>query len=750
MQPDLSDAPGEYPPFDRQPMARSGVVQAGDIVWFKFRFQNTGDTILDPEGMGGCQFFPELRRKNAKGKYQFLGNPYNLYIRDLEYLYPGESHEVWVHFQANDNGATPQGFGLAPGEYQIRLRLTFRNYRTFDTFGNIWDGPPMYIYEMPFVVEAAARPAPVEQGRVSLTNGGAEDKITRWIHTFEEFMTAFDCHISEPTEKKSIRGTLHLQVAPWTEDVVVKLIGTNPLSIASVAVPVKVDSNAESLKIKFDEDHPTNLIRNGMREPVIYSMAMADMRTNVQHGPFPERHIRDRLREMMDCGINVVSTTTMPWLYDDTRIMGKSSGGGTGFNHQGDAYKYVLDVARQEGMWVEGMGTYPFSAANTGRIAEWITGRPASFGFVGSADPSFADPKLPLANAITRLYQFHRWGDLYYQSEQGFVPIGVEDTRGWMRQDIHVRLPMGEQSVRAFQQWAATKYGSIDKANAAWGSRYKSFAEVDPEAGQTPNHFGHRWEYANPAHPFHDWNRAVDDLDVFRTEERVRNYRDALAVTRKEVPGAVISVRTEGGNVLAGGIDSQDPRSHLRHAYYSQRRCAVIAEILLASGLVKFHEDYITLPYTPTELRQLIGAAVKQGIVPMYLPQFDNMRDIAINDKYGTEYGMHYNLPSAKKGAMMHVLTAVYPWFKATYEAGGVPGILWEDYQCDGFATETQKREMRFFADKLRDALNIPDAHESRAVTGGLPSQQWRKGSRGLWSYKPNGDSSDRRSTSRR
>ena len=50
---------------------------------------------------------------------------------------------------------------------------------------------------------------------------------------------------------------------------------------------------------------------------------------------------------------------------------------------------------------------------------------------------------------------------------------------------------------------------------------------------------------------------------------------------------------------------------------------------------------------------------------------------------------------------MMHVLTAVYPWFKVVYEEGGAPGILWEDLQCDGFVTVTQKAEMRLFKNNL-------------------------------------------------
>ena len=48
---------------------------------------------------------PQERRRASS---EHVGKPYNLYIRDLEYLYPGESHEIWVHFQTQRRKETPQ------------------------------------------------------------------------------------------------------------------------------------------------------------------------------------------------------------------------------------------------------------------------------------------------------------------------------------------------------------------------------------------------------------------------------------------------------------------------------------------------------------------------------------------------------------------------------------------------------------------------------------------------------------------
>ncbi|MHB1459620.1 MAG: beta-galactosidase, partial [Armatimonadota bacterium] len=511
-------------------------------------------------------------------------------------------------------------------------------------------------------------------------------------------------------------------------------ISAKTSAISTVSVPI--DVNSDKLAIKFNPTGKENVVKNGKREPVIFSQMMVDMRSQVHLGPFPEKHIIDRMKEMQSCGINVVCTTSMPWLYDLYQFKD--------WNYHGESWKYALDVVRKLGMQVEGWGAYSYDRGTIEGIANWVSGKDIKLHHIFNSQyygVDNADPLLSWANAVTWLYQFHRWGDLFYKSDDGAVPFSSEDTRGWMRQDFNIRYKMGDSTIKAFQNWIKNKYGQIASVNAAWKSDYKSFDEINPEAGQNKGPFGHEFEYTNPKHTFHDWNAAVEDLDIFRTELRVKNYRETLAIVRREIPGATIAIRTEGANVLVQGIDPETTNPHLRHIYYSQRRCGLIADIIQKSGLVKVHSDYTTIPYTPTELRQLTRMSVKQGITPVYLAQFDNMRDIAINKKYGTEYQIHYNLPEPRKGAMMHCLTAVYPWMKVTYEEGGVPAILWEDYCCDGFVTETQKREMRFFMGKLRDALNTPDAVNVRTVKPGQqPSQSWRKRSKAIPSFDVNPD----------
>lgn len=727
MKTDLSDAPGVYPWYTAKPVRHSGSIEAGDLVWLRVRLTNIGDTILDAEGMGGATIIPVLDRRQPDGSWKQVATAYNLYYRLDQYIYPGESTEFWFHPVTNvhtPETTTPQGHGLTPGEYRARVRLVYRYYRQHDDWLNMWEGKTCSEWALPFTVEQEYRQTPFVKPEPLFTDPQTTDGLTRYIHTFEEFMTAFDAH--QKPQAGVTRGTLYLQVAPWTRHVVLKLV--TPQGIVTREMPVAVQT--DSLGLRWNPKHPFTIVRNGMREPVIATQSMADMRTNVQIGPWPERHLRERLRQMQYCGINVTAVTSMPWLYDmDPRSAS-----------QADSWKYWLDICRDEGMHVFGWGTYPYNRLPLVDIAEWLTGRRVPMEASNPVEISYLDPYLPVANAVTWLYQFRRWGDLYIQPEAGFVPIDVEDSRGWMRQDINIRYPLGDHFKRGFRSWLTKRYGDIDRLNEAWGSTYASVDEIDPEKDGVRNLFGHHWEYTDRTRVFHDWSRAMYDLDLFRTQVRVGNYRDTLQQVREAIPNAVVQIRTEGGNVLVQGLDPADPNPHFRHIILSQRRCALMAEVIQPSGLVRMHSDYTTIPYTPEEIGFLVRRSVQQGIIPAWFPQFDNMRDIVINTAHGYDYTVHYNLPEPRKGCMMHVLTAVYPWWRATYDASGIPGVLWEDLQCDGFVTETQRREMRLFAQHLRAAANRPDALRQRTSGVREPDSAWRAGSAVKRSYQPQGE----------
>ncbi len=725
IKPDMSDTPGVYPAFDRRPMVKSGVVESGDIVWFRFRVKNIGNTILKAEGFGGWGLYPELCTRDASGALKVYSHHYNLYIRDRKALYPGETHDFWVNFTS---AASMDSYHIPSGEYAIRFRAYYRYYKEWSDWMNMWEGAWMYIAEMPVTLADAPKqtePAPL---KVVQTDGGGPNKLTNYIHTFEEFQTAFDCWHSAPAGSHSITGTLHLQPAPWTNQIVLKLIAGTPTECRTIAFPVNTDNSTLTVKPKL---HPGNcLVVSGRREPVVYSQLMSDMRANIQVSPWPEQGIVQDIRRMRECGINVCATTAMPWLYADLWSPAE--------NHTGDAMKYSLDVARREGMKLEAWGSYPFDRSTVSDVYKALTGETVKLDIYdtnGYPAVSHADPSIAKANAAIWLYQFRRWGDAYAQFESGVIPFATEDTRGWMRQDVDVRFPIGEQSKAAFRAWLQKKYPGILDLNTAWPASFTSFAEIDPETSGATNMFGHRFEYRDATKLFHDWNRPMADYDAFRTEMRIKNYQDSLELIHKEVPQGAMMLRTEGGNAIVSGLDPSDPNSHMRHAFYSQRRVAATAEAIDASHAFAYHSDYTTMPYTPAEIRQLTRMGVQQGVIPAWLPQFDNMRDIAVNAKYGTDFTVNYNSTEPIKGTMMHVLTAVFPWYRATIEEGGIPGITWEDLQCDGFATETQEREMIFFKQKLQEYLKSPAGIVASTRHLHTPDRSWLKKTKAKMSY---------------
>ena len=168
-------------------------------------------------------------------------------------------------------------------------------------------------------------------------------------------------------------------------------------------------------------------------------------------------------------------------------------------------------------------------------------------------------------------------------------------------------------------------------------------------------------------------------------------------------------MRTEGGN-WTSVVPYDSGNQRYRHVYYSQRRVAAMPQEMADTGLVSLHSDYCTLPYSPAEVADLTRRSVELGITPMHMIQADRMRDIAINPHYGQDYSIRYNLgDKANRGAYISTVISLFGWFKATYENGGIPGVLWEDYLCDGYVTSMQQKEMKFFREKLAEALNTPE-----------------------------------------
>jgi hypothetical protein len=694
-----------FPPYTLEPFVRSGTVKRGNYLFFKFRITNVGDTVLDAEGFGGWMAWPEAVKDVAKGEKGLTATTINQFERHLEYLYPGESFEQWIQFWAAGQGQD-HCRTLPVGKYRVRYRAAYRMNTQYNWGVNMWAGQVWTGLEVPIQVTETGGSSEVTTSDLEFEPASA-DRMTRYVGSLEEFMTSLKVFESEQLAAPQ-KGTLYLQVAPWTKHVAIKLIGNTPGRIKTVAVPVSI--SADNLKIRYNPRNPFVVRKNGHKQPAFCAQDMAAMRTGIQLGPHPEQHLPARLQEMMDCGVNVLCSTAGDWHLPEVSNPDAFVG-----DAQAETFKYYYDVlARRFQVPVFGFGEFPCRTSNLLSTGSFFWNRRfdvpmvgKQYSYSGTGDLDVGHPDYPALQAGAILFNYKRWGDTWYRTADGDVLIDVEDTWGWLRDDVNVRFFLGEHAMRRWQIWLRKKYGMIEKANHAWGTSYKNFDEVDPQANQGNEGKVYGADltriapvYNKPDNPFHDWTPPVEDWDLFRTELRCDVYQDILRIVRKQIPRAQINLRTEGG-FLPVVIPADSKDAHLRHSYYAQRRQALVAEVLARRKVFKYHSDYTTIPYTESEWRYLLRQLSKQGMRGNYLPQFCTARDMVLNDHYGRDFQMNYNLDKPTHAAMMHVLQAAYPVWKITYEEGHCPGVLWEDYQCDGFVTETQKRELKLFREQL-------------------------------------------------
>jgi len=684
----------EFPPFKRGEFTASSTIEPADIIWFKFRITNTGNTILDPEGFAGSFAEPFIYKLDEDGKEQWQAKPTNYFIRQLEYLYPGDSVEQWVNFNCPAFGA--QCLGLSEGDYKIDFRMVCRFYDKYDWMANIWGGTEFCRLEVPIKVSAKKEITPINS---TFTMAEPVDRMPGYFGAFEEFMSSFHIILGQ-TDEKQYDNVLYLQAAPWTKQITVKLIYDKSQKIAVARFPI--DITDETLAVKYDPNNPLVIEKDGRYEPVFIAQAMPAMRAGYQLGPYPETTMYEFLKEMKELGVNVIANTAGDWWIPEI-------GGRKGVEMHSACYKYFYDVlVRKLDMKVIGWSVYPPSAPHWYKYAENLLDKKLEFATVSSgytAGPTavtavdMADPVVPQMIAAWVNYQYQRWGDTWFRSKDGRMPIDIEDTWGWMRDDINIRYGLGESGLQRMRQWLQNKYGSIAHLNRAWNSTYKDFADINPFDGQNMKNGGYVFD--NRSLVFYDWNVATEDIDCFRTELRLEMYKKANEILQRTIPGAELAPRTEGANLIMKA-SADDENMHWRHVYYSQRRNAFVYDVVKSKDVFHFYSDYTTMPYTPSQWRLAMRQMAGDGVLPMFLPQFDHMRDILLNPDYGLDYQMHYNLEMPSKGVMVHCLMAAYPWWKATYEEGGAPGMLWSDYLCDGFATQTQKLELKLLNEQFK------------------------------------------------
>lgn len=694
-----SDVPGkQYPQYNAQTLVKSDKVKRAEYLWFKFKVTNNGDTILDADGNG--TYCLQAVMKSTDGNYEFTDN--NNYLRITEDLYPGDSTELYAYFKY------PSGpNSLPPGEYDITLTSLVRNEESSNAWGQkIWGGYPYGGATQRITIGDTAGTSIQNKTKNQVYRNGTRNT---WLHTYEEFTTSYDAWLKPYLMGATEKATLYVQPAAWSDRVVLKFMQGNSDSMVSATIPLNVET--DSLKIKLNPTADNYIVTNkGTKYPAMASQSMCDMRVNIASDPDAAAKQLDELLDMKECGVNIVATTEAFNVATTYKQSNKAS-------DMQDSNWFMSDMIRKLDMRMEGYTSYPYGSNTATNAAYWYTKDPTFRNVL--SDTSYGNPLLAVAEGLRGLSQFTRWGNNFHINGQNKVVFSTEDTRGWMRIDIENRKLLGKTSLTNFHTWLKEKYGTIDALNEAWDFNCSSFEEIDPELYSQEDHGG--FSITMGSSDFGEWSVATNDLDIFRTLERTQNYATVLNTIKNYGPenekelipslDATISVRTEGGNVT-GVVPYDTTNSHFRHTYYSQRRCALIPQILAKSGVVSMHSDYVTLPYSVKEWETLISSSTALGITSMPLLQSNRMRDIAINRTHTSKmYDLEYNLEGTDlAGVYINTQTSVFQAFRAIYENGGIPGVLWEDYLCDGYVTETQQKEMKFYSSKIAEMMQTEEA----------------------------------------
>ena len=708
-----------YPGYETSDLIKSGTMPAGDdYLWLNFTFKNTGDTILDPEGSGSFMFEPILYRKNDAGNYEriYFISTDNRWERLYDYLYPGESGNLWLLCYTN---ASASSYSYTPGDYRLTLRASARSERNgANWIENFVQG--RYILDASFdftVTEEGAmtEPNPIQYQYYDVSGRNS------WLGSFEEFQSSYQLlsgvsnDVNQPTT-----GIMYVQPAPWNETISLKIMHGDLDGIATVQIPIEVES--DSLSIELNPYNENYVIKeDGTREPALISQSMVDMRGNVQMGPDSLGTAVNDLRNMKEAGINLL-TSTMSSAYNSGNINAKN------------AFKFMMDAVRVMGFSFEGFSHYPYNYNSTLSAGAWIGG-----GRIPDATiSSFGYSGMNQANGLMAKFTLARYGDLFWVRGDGVLPIAAEDTRGWMTIDHDWRFGIRmDASITQYRNWLQSIYSDINELNAAYGSSYSSFDEIDPrtEGEFEETHMG-AYTHLNSTGVFQEGSRAMAELDVYRTLARISDYKEMFETAAIQQEDTRIWIRYEGSTYFAPGIDPNTTNSVYRQFYYEQRRNAVIPEILAASNVVFGGSNYDWWAIDPSEIYELTKHSTQAGFTTARMFTNSQQRDIVINSTYGeSKYVKNYNLADTSlKGALVMSTRALYPALKATYEGGGIPGVLWQDYHCDGFITSTQFKELKFYTSKIQEMLQTEDGKEW-AADFEAPARDFEVDSQEIWSY---------------
>ncbi len=691
-----------YPGYNVGQLTKSGTIPAGKDTWLKFTATNTGNTILKGDGMGYFNITPTLYKKNDQGTYEKVAGVDNKTVRMLDLWYPGETLEFYTRF--TNYSSYPEG------EYRVRLSGELANEQETPDWAAMYS-TGRQVTKSYFSFTVSNNPSVTEPGEVQTQKVG---NIVRngWLGTYEEFQTSFHTHRSVGNNPaKPEQETFYFQPAPWDTTLTIRLISDTTGEMNMVAIPLQVES--DSLKITLNPYNQHYIIKeDGTREPILATQNMADMRGNFQDTPYARETVINDLKNMKEAGINYLTST-----------MGFSYTTGTA-RMSINSLRFMMDCAQTMGFQFEGYGVYPYEKA-TAKYSSLVHSYAGAAGLKNNNT---------VVGHLTN-WTYERFGKMFWSNNKGITPIAQEDSRGWLTIDHDWRMDLNDATVSGLQAFLREAYGTIDKLNAAYGSNYTSFSQVDPrKEGQVDSNGYYNFTNLSSRDIYHERSNAVRQMDLYRTYRRVQDYREALSVMK--IPGAKMIARYESSPIVTVGLNPNTKNAHYRETYYQMQRGALVGEVLAASDAVCGVSTYQNTPYTAPETYELTKHASRAGLSVMNYHM--HYREQVYNSYYGSSKAVN-NLHLANnsmKVTSIKTASALFPALKATYEAGGIPAVMWMDYYCNGYITRTSYKEIEFYTRKMKEMLASKEGQAWSTefeVAGSALNQEAGH----IWSYPP-------------
>lgn len=521
---------------------------------------------------------------------------------------------------------------------------------------------------------APSEPTPIDSdpewpGNTSV-GGDAPPRVPQVLDRYEEFLAAYQVLENE----RVYRGVLAVQVPAWDTQVTAKL--STPDGVVTVKRTVSVSTSRLRRDVQRAKQR---VLRSAAAD---YGPASGDVPLLAWYYPYravrfagdPDQQIRDDLRTMKELGYSAVWLQLFPQFVpaETTPTI------------------RCLELAREVGIKV--IPSLYFT--NQGPALTARTGIELTRGGDGAA-AGYVDPlDLRLGDAMAEWYRQleESWGDLFYRTSSGSVPVGIGEeasTGVWTR-----RLAgYSPEDNAAFREWLIERHGRLDAVNQAWGASYAAIEEIDPQLSNVePQDYPAGWE---------EGSVALSDHDAFRSLLLARQLGAVSGAIKQLRPEAKVGVVYFANFGLEGTSDSN--YYGLSDGNWLAARCGQIEQYCADAETTGL--DWIAPLYSSgdTDWEELAARTAQHGIVPIMYPEFNGMNFIqgkGTSALWDFSWGW-YELDGVEARDLRQ-LSAVIPAMLQSMSGGGLPGAYsWNDHPLFTRMTEVQQREISLMASLL-------------------------------------------------